>query len=294
LDPGLRRDDGRNVDAIADSRALRETRLVAMLLPQPEQPMTATPRIAFLASRAADAQAALAELQAVHGRHEPESADVLCALGGDGFMLRTLHRYGPRGLPVYGMKLGTIGFLMNHYVPEGLVERIAAAHPAHLRPLEMIAITEAGATATSLAYNEVSLLRQTRQAAHIRIHLNDRARLDELVCDGVLVATPAGSTAYNFSAHGPILPFGANVIALTPIAPFRPRRWRGALLRSETVVRFETLDPDKRPVSVTADSHEVRDVIEVTVRESKEHGVTLLFDPEHNLEERILAEQFVS
>ena len=209
-------------------------------------------------------------------------------------MLRTLHRYGPRCLPVYGMKLGTVGFLMNHYEPEGLVERIAAAHPAHLRPLEMSAVTESGATVVSLAYNEVSLLRQTRQAAHLRIHLNDRSRLDELVCDGVLVSTPAGSTAYNFSAHGPILPFGSKVIALTPIAAFRPRRWRGALLRADTVVRFEVLDPDKRPMSATADSHEVRDVVEVTVRESKEHVVTLLFDPEHNLEERILAEQFVS
>jgi NAD+ kinase len=256
--------------------------------------MTATPRIAFLASRVPDAQAALARLQAMHGDLAPEEADVLCALGGDGFMLRTLHRYGPRGLPVYGMKLGTVGFLMNHYEPEGLVGRIVAAHPAHLRPLEMNAITEAGATVTSLAYNEVSLLRQTRQAAHIRIHLNDRARLDELICDGVLVATAAGSTAYNFSAHGPILPFGSNVIALTPIAAFRPRRWRGALLRADTIVRFEVLDPDKRPMSATADSHEVRDVVEVTVRESREHVVTLLFDPEHNLEERILAEQFVS
>ncbi len=163
--------------------------------------MTATPRIAFLASRTPDAQAALALLEARHGRHEPADADVLCALGGDGFMLQTLHRYGPRGLPVFGMKLGTVGFLMNHYNPEGLAERIHAAQPAHLRPLEMTAITESGATVTSLAYNEVSLLRQTRQAAHLRIHLNDRARLDELICDGVLVATPAGSTAYNFSAH---------------------------------------------------------------------------------------------
>ena len=256
--------------------------------------MTTTPRIAFLASRAPDAQHALAQLQAIHGRHEPEDADVLCALGGDGFMLQTLHRHGPRGLPVYGMKLGSVGFLMNHYQPEGLIGRIAAAHPAHLRPLEMHAVTESGATVNSLAYNEVSLLRQTRQAAHLRIHLNDRARLDELVCDGVLVATPAGSTAYNFSAHGPILPLGSNVIALTPIAAFRPRRWRGALLRADTVVRFEVLDPEKRPMSATADSHEVRDAVEVVVRESREHVVTLLFDPEHNLEERILAEQFVS
>ncbi len=256
--------------------------------------MTALPRIAFLASRAAESQLALAELQSAHGQHEPDDADVLCALGGDGFMLQTLHRYGPRGLPVYGMKLGAVGFLMNHYQSDGLIERIAAAHPAHLRPLEMTAITESGATVFSLAYNEVSLLRQTRQAAHLRIHLNDRARLDELVCDGVLVATPAGSTAYNFSAHGPILPLGSNVIALTPIAAFRPRRWRGALLRSDTEVLFEVLDPDKRPMSATADSHEVRDVTEVRVRESTTHSVTLLFDPEHNLEERILNEQFVS
>ncbi|MBS0211670.1 MAG: NAD kinase [Proteobacteria bacterium] len=256
--------------------------------------MPTSPRIAFLASRAPEAQAALTELQALHGRHEPEHADVLCVLGGDGFMLRTLHRYGPCGVPVYGMKLGTVGFLMNHHQPTGLLERIAAAHPAHLRPLEMKAVSESGASVTSLAYNEVSLLRQTRQAAHLRIHLNDRVRLDELVCDGVLVATPAGSTAYNFSAHGPILPLGSNVIALTPIAAFRPRRWRGAVLRADTVVRFEVLDPYKRPLSATADSHEVRDAVEVTVRESHEHSVTLLFDPEHNLEERIIAEQFVS
>jgi NAD+ kinase len=256
--------------------------------------MTATPRIAFLASRAPDAQAALATMQSVHGRYEPNDAEVFCALGGDGFMLQSMHRHGQRGLPIYGMKLGTVGFLMNHYEPDGLVERIAAAHPAHLRPLEMTAITESGATVSLLAYNEVSLLRQTRQAAHLRIHLNDRARLDELVCDGVLVATPAGSTAYNFSAHGPILPLGSNVIALTPLAAFRPRRWRGALLRSDTEVRFEVLDPDKRPLSATADSHEVRDVMEVRVRESTQHSVTLLFDPEHNLEERILNEQFVS
>ncbi len=255
---------------------------------------TGSQRIAFLASRAPEAQVARERLVALHGARDPDQADVLCALGGDGFMLQTLHKYGPRGLPVFGMKLGSVGFLMNHYQEDALVERIAAAHPAILRPLEMIANSESGASVTSLAYNEVSLLRQTRQAAHLRIHLNDRARLDELVCDGVLVATPAGSTAYNYSAHGPILPLGSNVIALTPIAPFRPRRWRGALLRSDTVVRFEVLDPDKRPLSATADSHEVRDIVEVTVRESQEHTVTLLFDPEHSLEERILNEQFMA
>ena len=252
-----------------------------------------TPRIAFLASPTDEARHALSELEARHGACEPEEADVLCALGGDGFMLQTLHRHGGLGKPVFGMKLGTVGFLMNHYRSEELLERIAAAEPAKLRPLEMLAMTEAGASIASLAYNEVSLLRQTRQAAHLSIDLNGQTRVDELVCDGVLVASPAGSTAYNFSAHGPILPLGSHTIALTPIAPYRPRRWRGAILKAHTEVRFRVLDPFKRPVSATADSHEVRDVVEVTIRESSERSVTLLFDPEHNLEERILSEQFV-
>jgi NAD+ kinase len=252
-----------------------------------------TPRIAFLASPAEEAQQALSELVSRHGQSEPDGADVLVALGGDGFMLQTLHRHGGLGKPVYGMKLGSVGFLMNHHRLDDLLTRIAAAEPAVLRPLEMVAQTESGASVGSLAYNEVSLLRQTRQAAHLAIELNGKPRLDELICDGVMVATPAGSTAYNFSAHGPILPLGSRVIALTPIAPFRPRRWRGALLKAETEVRFRVLDPYKRPISATADSHEVRDVVEVTIRESSERTVTLLFDPEHNLEERILSEQFV-
>ena len=253
-----------------------------------------TPRIAFLASPTPEAQQALAVLQAEHGAHALDEADVLYALGGDGFMLQTLHRHGALGRPVFGMKLGTVGFLMNQYRPDGLIERIAAAEPAKLRPLEMTAMTESGTSISSLAYNEVSLLRQTRQAAHIRIDLNGETRLDELICDGVLTATPAGSTAYNFSAHGPILPLGSNTIALTPIAPFRPRRWRGAILKADTEVRFRVLDPYKRPVSATADSHEVRDVVEVTIRESRDRMVTLLFDREHNLEERILSEQFMT
>ena len=259
------------------------------------------PRIAFLASPAEEAQRMLRELSVRHGDCAPEDADVLVALGGDGFMLQTLHRYAALGRPVYGMKLGTVGFLMNFQRDgageadgPGLIERIHAAEPAVLRPLEMVAQTESGATVGSLAYNEVSLLRQTRQAAHLGIELNGQTRLDELICDGVLVATPAGSTAYNFSAHGPILPLGANVIALTPIAAFRPRRWRGAVLKADTEVCFRVLDPYKRPVSATADSHEVRDVVEVKIRESRDRTVTLLFDPEHNLEERMLAEQFTS
>jgi len=256
-------------------------------------PIPSQPRIAFLASHDASAQTALEALVAQHHQHAPDDADVLVALGGDGFMLQTLHRHGGLGKPVYGMKLGTVGFLMNHYRDGGLLERLVVAEPAVLRPLEMHALTESGASVGSLAYNEVSLLRQTRQAAHLAIDLNGKPRLDELICDGVMVATPAGSTAYNFSAHGPILPLGSSVIALTPIAAFRPRRWRGALLKSATEVRFRVLDPYKRPVSATADSHEVRDVVEVTIRESRDRTVTLLFDPEHNLEERILSEQFV-
>jgi NAD+ kinase len=255
--------------------------------------MTLSPRIAFLASTAEPAQQALTALAGRYGHCRPEDADVLCPLGGDGFMLQTLHRHGGMGKPVFGMKLGTVGFLMNHYRGEDLYERLEAAEPAHLRPLEMTALTEGGATATSLAYNDVSMLRQTRQAAHIGIDLNGQERVMELIADGVLVATPAGSTAYNYSAHGPILPLESNTIALTPLAPYRPRRWRGAILKADTEVRFRVLDPYKRPVSVTADSHETRDVVEVTIRESRERKVTLLFDPEHNLEDRILSEQFM-
>ena len=255
--------------------------------------MSSPPRLALLASPAEEAQLALAQLATRHGHCAPQDADVLVALGGDGFMLQTLHRYGGLGKPVYGMKLGTVGFLMNQYHQgDDLPARIAAAEPDLLHPLEMVAHTESGASVTSLAYNEVSLLRQTRQTANIRIELNGEVRLGELVCDGVMLATPAGSTAYNFSAHGPILPLGANVMALTPIAPFRPRRWRGAVLKSGTEVRFRILEPHKRPVSATADSHEVRDVTEVLVRESDKRGVSLLFDQGHNLEERILIEQF--
>jgi len=256
--------------------------------------MTASPRIAFLASNTDAAQRTRADYAQRYGDHPVDQAQVLCALGGDGFMLQTLHRHGGAGKPVFGMKLGSIGFLMNQFRDDDLIERLARAEPAHLRPLEMMAQTESGTTTGSLAYNEVSLLRQTRQAAHLRIDLNGQTRIEELIGDGVLVSTPAGSTAYNYSAHGPILPLGSHTLALTPIAPYRPRRWRGAILKADTEVRLRVLDPYKRPVSVTADSHETRDVVEVTIRESREHRVTLLFDPEHNLEERILSEQFMT
>ena len=221
-----------------------------------------------------------------------EQAQVIVALGGDGFMLRTLHRHMALNKPVYGMKLGTVGFLMNQFRIEDLSERLARAQATTLKPLVMDAVSESGTSVTSLAFNEVSLLRQTKQAAHICVSLNGVVKIDELMCDGILVATSAGSTAYNLSAHGPILPLGADVLAMTPISPFRPRRWRGAILRAGTEVKFEVLDPYKRPVSATADSNEVRDVIEVTIRESRDKTVSLLFDPEHNLEDRILNEQF--
>lgn len=249
-------------------------------------------RIAILASPTPEAQAAKLVLETELGFCPPAEAELLVALGGDGFMLQTLHRHGALGLPVYGMKLGTVGFLMNQYRPETIQQRLAAARPSVLRPLEMRAVTEGGASVESLAFNEVALLRQTRQAAHLRISVNGQRKLDELVCDGVLLATPAGSTAYNYSAHGPILPLGTDVVALTPIAAFRPRRWRGAILRADAEVGIEVLDALKRPVSATADSHEVRHVVEVSIRQSRERTVTLLFDPEHELAERILDEQF--
>lgn len=251
-----------------------------------------THRIAFVASQTEEAQSALALLSSRYGDTPLNEAEVVVVLGGDGFMLRTLHRHMARALPVYGMKLGTIGFLMNQHHVADLPERIARALPTVLRPLMMEAATEAGSSVSALAFNEVSLLRQTKQAAHIRVSLNGVVKIDELICDGVLVATPAGSTAYNLSAFGPILPLGSQLLAMTPISPFRPRRWRGAILPAVTDVRLAILDHYKRPVSATADSHEVRDVVEVNIRESREQTMTLLFDPEHNLEERILNEQF--
>jgi NAD+ kinase len=250
--------------------------------------------IAFVAAKTDEAQAALVDLRKRYQEVPIDQAHIIIALGGDGFMLRTLHRHLALDKPVFGMKLGTVGFLMNQFHADGLSERLARAQPTALKPLVMEAVGESGTTTSSLAFNEVSLLRQTKQVAHVRVSLNGAVKIEELMCDGVLVCTSAGSTAYNLSAHGPILPLGADVLAMTPISPFRPRRWRGAILRAGTEVKFEILDPYKRPVSATADSNEVRDVVEVTIRESREKTVTLLFDPEHNLEDRILNEQFAS
>ncbi len=255
--------------------------------------MPELPRLAFTASKTDDAQSALQRLQAWYGNCPVDKADVLVALGGDGFMLRTLHRMGRRDLPVYGMKLGSIGFLMNRFDEADLPQRIAAAKAVNLNPLRMEVATESGQSVAALAINEVSLLRQTNQAAHLKVTVNDVVRVPVLITDGILLSTAAGSTAYNLSAYGPILPLGTEALALTPISPYRPRRWRGAILPSSAVVRIDVLDPYKRPVSATADAHEVRNAIQVTIALDRSITHTLLFDPDHSLEERIIAEQFV-
>lgn len=250
------------------------------------------PRLAFLAADTEAAKAARDRLVALYGDCTPERADAIVALGGDGFMLETQHRFLGRNLPIYGMNRGSVGFLMNDYREEGLPERVAHAQAAVLHPLRMQAETVQGEVAEALAINEVSLLREQRQAAKIRILVDGRVRLEELICDGVLISTPAGSTAYNLSAHGPIVPLSANLLPLTPISAFRPRRWRGALLPSTSVVTFEVLEPKKRPVAAVADYTEVRDVARVTVAEDRSVSLTMLFDPDHSLSERIIAEQF--
>ena len=250
------------------------------------------PRIAFCAADTDAAQAGLASLVSRYRAAPLEDADVVIALGGDGFLLQTLHRVLDRGVPVFGMNRGSVGFLLNDFREEGLVERLQSAQRVVLHPLRMEARTRAGQRIAALAINEVSLFRQQRQNARIAIAVDGKPRLDELSCDGVLVATPAGSTAYNFSAHGPIMPLAAGLLALTPISAFRPRRWRGALLPRTARVAFTVLEPDKRPVSATADNTEVRDVDVVEVREATDIALTLLFDPEQNLEERVLKEQF--
>lgn len=249
-------------------------------------------KIAFVAADIPEAQDALVALVGRYGNRAPEEADVIVPLGGDGFMLETLHQSMDRGVPVYGMHRGSIGFLMNGYEEEHLRERLNSAIPVKLHPLRMLARDVHGQTHEALAINEVSLLRESRQAAKIRIKVDGITRLPELICDGVLVSTPAGSTAYNLSAHGPIIPIGTELLALTPISAFRPRRWRGALLPARTEVEFEILEAPKRPVSAVADYTEVRDVLSVKVSEARDHSLTLLFDAEHNLEERILREQF--
>ena len=250
------------------------------------------PRLAFAASDRPEAQEALLRLQHRYGSTPEADADVVVALGGDGFMLECLHRALPNDKPIYGMNCGSVGFLMNEFREEGLVERIRAAEKAIIHPLSMAAEDKAGRTWRALAINEVSLLRQRHQSAKLRILIDDKERIGELICDGVMVATPAGSTAYNFSAHGPIIPISAQVLALTPISAFRPRRWRGALLRHTAKVRIEALEYDKRPVSAVADNYEVREVVRVDISEDRSISLCMLFDAGRSLEERVLSEQF--
>ncbi|WP_421931145.1 NAD kinase [Phenylobacterium sp.] len=249
-------------------------------------------RLAFLASDRSEAQEARAALIARYGDAPMEDAQVIVALGGDGFMLETLHDQIGTPKPIYGMNRGSVGFLMNEYSEDALLERINLAERAVIHPLRMTALDVRGQEHKALAINEVSLLRQTRQTAKLRISIDGKVRLNELSCDGALVATPAGSTAYNLSAHGPIIPLDAKVLALTPISAFRPRRWRGALLAHTAKVSFEILEADKRPVSAVADNFEVRDVLEVHVAEARDISMRMLFDAGRSLEERVLAEQF--
>jgi NAD+ kinase len=249
-------------------------------------------KIAFMASPAPVAQTARAALIGRYGNVEPEEADVIVALGGDGFMLQTLHATQKLPAPVYGMNRGTIGFLMNEYSESDLIDRLQAAQEEIINPLSMRAMDQHGVLHEALAINEVSMLRAGPQAAKLKITVDGRLRLQELVCDGVLLATPAGSTAYNYSAHGPILPIGADVLALTAVAAFRPRRWRGALLPKTATVRFDVLEPEKRPVMAEGDSKAFVDIDWVEIRSEPAIQHRIMFDPGHGLEERLISEQF--
>ena len=249
-------------------------------------------KLAFRAAPTAEARRALNTLRHAYGTHEPADADVIVPLGGDGYMLETLHAFLDLAKPIYGMNLGTVGFLLNAFGVDGLKDRIGRAQRVRLYPLRMRACTADGRTEEAIGINEVSIYRESRQAARLSITIDEVVRLPELVCDGILVATPAGSTAYNLSAHGPIIPLAANLLALTPISPFRPRRWRGALLPDKARVTIEALDAEKRPVAAVADHDEVRDVRIVDIEMDHSISTKMLFDPGHNLDERILREQF--
>jgi NAD+ kinase len=248
--------------------------------------------IAFVAAPTPEAREAYDRLETRYGNTDPASADVIVALGGDGLMLQTLLKFMNSGKPIYGMHRGTVGFLMNEFSEENLVERLAAAQITIIHPLVMRARDAQGRMHEHRAINEVSMYRQSAQASHLRILIDGKERLAELIADGVLVATPAGSTAYNLSVQGPIIPINAPMLALTPISPFRPRRWRGALLPDKAQVTIEVLEPDKRPVAAVADHDEVRSVRSVDVTMDHDRAINLLFDPGHNLDERILREQF--
>ena len=249
-------------------------------------------KIAFLSSGVDEARKAQAQLAERYGAVAPEKADVIVALGGDGLMLQTLHAFMNTGKPIYGMNCGSVGFLMNEFREDGLSERLGAAIETAVHPLAMHAVDAAGKRHDAYAINEVSLLRQSYQAAKLKIFIDGHERLDELICDGLLVATPAGSTAYNLSAHGPILPIYAPLLALTPISAFRPRTWRGALLPEQVEVKVVALEADKRPVNAVADNVEFKSVVTVVVKQDKTARSLILFDPHHSWDERILSEQF--
>jgi len=248
--------------------------------------------IAFVASDVPEAVTALARLKEQYGTTPAHEADAIVALGGDGLMLQTLHTYMNDRIPIYGMNRGSVGFLMNEYSEDGLSERLAKATVSIVHPLSMIATDVDGHAQKAIAINEVSLFRQAHQAAKLQVSVDDKVRLEELTCDGVLVATPAGSTAYNLSAHGPILPIDSSLLALTPISPFRPRRWRGALLPNNAQITVTALEANKRPVSAVADHFEVRNIVRVEIQQARHIDLLMMFDPGHSLDERVIAEQF--
>lgn len=250
-------------------------------------------KIHFYTAGTDTAKSAFKKLSTQYGQATLEDCEVIVALGGDGSMLHALHDALPRGVPVFGMNRGSVGFLLNEYRESDLPARLQAAQTVKLKPLRMRVTAVTGAVQDALAINEVSLLRETHQAARLKIIIDDVVRLEELICDGVIVATPAGSTAYNLSAHGPIIPLSAELLALTPISAFRPRRWKGALLPKTCRFVFDIIDPETRPVSAVADFTEIRDVAKVEVWQDKKAAVSLLFDPERNLDERIITEQFL-
>ena len=258
-------------------------------MPRPKPPYEA---IAFVASDGSEAQAALKSLSARYGNHPARSAQAIVALGGDGLMLQTLHRHMNAHIPIFGMNRGSVGFLMNDFREDGLIERLASAEVSRIHPLAMVATGSDGKTHKALAINEVSLFREIAQAAKLQIAIDGKVRLEELICDGVLAATPAGSTAYNLSAHGPIVPISAPLIALTPISPFRPRRWRGALLSNKARITITVLEPEKRPVSAVADHFETRSVVRVEIEKARQIELYMMCDPNQSLAERILDEQF--
>ena len=257
-------------------------------------PLPVRPGIACMASSSPRAQAALAELSERHDFVAPEECDVIVALGGDGFLLHTMHKHIALSRPIFGMNRGTVGFLMNAYHAEDLDARLASAVPIRIHPLEVVTTTAEGVTSRAIAFNEVAVSRHSGQSVHLRISIDGTERIAAFVGDGIIVATAAGSTAYNLSAHGPIIPLGSNLLAVTPVSPFRPRRWKGALVPHTAHIAFENLDPHKRPLAATADFHDLFDVVSTDVHEDTSTEVQLLFDPNHSLEDRIIAEQFLT